>query len=44
MNNIYFARTDNTGDLTRFFPTQGEAMDWAEDHARDEATVWCLEL
>lgn len=44
MTFIFFARTDTTSDLTRYFRTCGEAIQWADDHASEDASVWRIEI
>lgn len=39
MINLYLARTDMTGDLTKWFTDRDQAVAWAEQHYADEAHV-----
>ena len=42
MTSFFFARTDMTGDLTKWFTDRDSAIQWAEDHCASEAFVCCL--
>lgn len=39
MISLYFARTDMTGSLTKWFIDRDQAVAWAEEHYADEAYV-----
>lgn len=42
MTSFFFARTDMTGDLTKWFTDYGSAVAWAEEHCDSKAYVCCL--
>jgi hypothetical protein len=44
MTTIYFAQTDNTGDLVRYFTDRQEAVAWVEDHRTSEGYVASFNL
>ena len=44
MISLYFARTDMTGDLTKWFTDRDQAVAWAEENYADEAYVCRLKV
>jgi hypothetical protein len=44
MITIYFAQTDNTGDLVRYFTEKQEAVAWVEDHRASDGYVASFNL
>lgn len=44
MITIYFAQTDMTGDMFRYFTNRDEAVAWVEDHRAVEGYVASFNL
>lgn len=44
MTYIFYAQTDMTGDMVKYFKTCGEAKDWVEAHADTAGHVWRIEV